>query len=69
MLAMVNVFLSQLAIVALETATAAPIFLVTKSFSLHSSIYLVLAIYSLISLTGQWHSSSTRCSIIVGPHG
>ena len=44
MMARVKVSFSQLAIVPFDTTTAMPIFLVTKSFSLCSSLPLVLAI-------------------------
>ena len=42
-----------LAIVALETATARPIVLVTKSLSLYSSMSLILAMYFYMSVTRQ----------------
>ena len=55
MLARVNDFLSQLAKVTLKTATAGPIFLVIKGLLLCSSLSLVLAMYSFMSLKGKRH--------------
>ena len=65
----VKVSFSQLPIVPFETATAGPICLVTKSFSLCSSLSLILAIYSFMTLTGHRHSSSAHCRAIVGACG
>ena len=67
--ARVRVSLSHLAIVPLETATGTPISLVMKSLSLWSSLSLVLAKYSFISLTRNRHSSSVHLSVMVGPYG
>ena len=68
-LSKVKVSFSQLAIVPLETATAGSIFLVTKSFSLWSSMSLVLAMYSFKSHSGHRHLSSVHLIVIVGPYG
>ena len=69
MLAWVRVSFSQLAIVPLKTATAGAIFLVAKNFSFWSSLSLVFAMYSLISVTGHRHSSSACLIVIVDPYG
>ena len=67
-LARVKVSLSQLAIVPLETATAGPMFLFSKSLSLQSSLSSVLAMYFFISLIGHRHSSSANFSVTFGPY-
>ena len=67
-LARVKVSFGQLVIVAFETATDGPISLVINSFSLHSSLSLVLAMCSFMNLTGYRHSSSAHLSVKVGPY-
>ena len=67
-MARVKVSFSQLAILPFETTTARPIFLVTKSFSLHSSLSLVLLCILLWASLGIGvHPLHLR--FIVDPYG
>ena len=52
-----------------ETTIAKPIFLITKTFSLYSSLSLVWAMYSFKTITGHRYSSCSHLSVIVGPYG